>query len=240
MHRFFVTEKDFIDEAGAIVHTPSIVHQWKKVLRFQEGEHVVLMRGDGEEYEMRIREIGAVDIKLTLVERRFSKQELPLRLVLAPSFLKNVDKFELVIQKGTELGVGAFIPLLSERTEKKMEPKRERWGKIILEAAEQSGRAVIPELHEPRELAQVLKSYSCVIVPHPAGEKRIEDIFSSGEVPSEIVCCIGPEGGFTDVEVNAARAAGAHIVSLGKRTLRAETAGIVSAALIANIVDNLN
>jgi 16S rRNA (uracil1498-N3)-methyltransferase len=240
MHRFFVTEQDFIDGKEAIVRTPAIVRQWKTVLRFKEGERVVLLRGDGEEHEMIIRDMSGPDVRLALVERRFSAQELPVRLVLAQSFLKHVDKFELVLQKVTELGVAAFIPVLSDRTEKRMEPKRDRWSKIMLEAAEQSGRAIIPELHDPESLTQVIKSHAYVIVPHPAGDKKLEDILIAGALPSEIVCCIGPEGGFTDAEISAARAAGAHIVSLGKRTLRAETAGIVSVAFIANLVENLN
>lgn len=234
MHRFFIKPEDKISGKQFEITSPGLVHQWSRVLRFQSGEQVVLLDGSGKEYVVTISEITKKNSVGIINESQDGKGEPPYTLTLAQALLKSTDKVEWVLQKGTELGVSKFVPLRTDRTERKHSIKRERSERIIQEAAEQSGRAKIPELLEEGEFKEIIKTYPFVVAPHPEGAQTFTEFKKEiGVAPKDILVCIGPEGGFTSEEVAFAREHGAHIVSLGSRILRSETAGPVIATLIA-------
>ena len=158
------------------------------------------------------------------------RPESPLDLTLAVALLKG-EKFDLVVQKGTELGVKRFIPLVTRyadirlRDEPDAAKRVARWQRIALEAAKQSGRAVVPEVTMPVPFASIIGEDSCVMFSEREGEALNTDL-------KTIVAIIGSEGGWSDEELHEARDAAVPIVTLGGRVLRAETAAIAVAALL--------
>ena len=234
MHRFFITPEDKVSEKQFTITSSELVHQWTRVLRFEPGEQVVLLDGLGKEYISTISEFNKKEITGVMNEVRDGKGEPKFHLTLAQSLLKNTDKVEWVLQKGTELGVSAFILLSTDRTERKHGIKRERSERIIQEAAEQSGRAKIPALLDETAFREIFKNNSFVIVPHPEGAQTFSELKKAvGALPADVMVCVGPEGGFSPEEIEYAREQGAHIISLGNRVLRSETAGPVLATLLS-------
>lgn len=214
-----------------------LIHQFVKVLRFKAGERVILLDGSGFEYEVELgQEVAEKNPKLvagTVVEKRICATELPFKLVLAFGILKNPEKIEWILQKGTELGVSEFVPLITQRTEKKSLFKVDRLRRILKEAAEQSGRGVVPELADICDFEKFVKVQDgIVVVPHPGAEKLFKDIDLKNHAETVNVC-IGPEGGFTEQEIDFVFKKGAFLVNLGLRILRAETAAIVTVAFIS-------
>lgn len=240
MHRFFLTPADIVSEELLLVRSSELVHQWTKVLRFEIGEHIKVFDGSGFEWEVEIAEMKSKEIFAKVVGKSRPETEFPVKVFLAQSFLKNVDRFELVLQKGTELGFSGFIPLITDRTERKFLQKGERFQRIITEAAEQSGRVAVPEFLEPMSFSDVLKKYPFVILPHPAGEISFAMFRKSlPKIPQEMVFCVGPEGGFSDREILLAQESGVHIVSLGCRILRSETVSMVLGAALNEWIGQL-
>lgn len=242
MHRFFITSEDFVDDRMFIIASEEMVHQWIKVLRFRTGEKVILLDGSGREYIGEILTIKGTTIegKITLVHA--CDTELSTRIILAQSILKNPEKFEWVLQKGTELGVSEFYPLITSRTERESLNKIERLQRILTEAAEQCGRAFVPVLHEPIKFEAFLKlefftkNQASLLMPHVVADGRIQDApLVEGR---RIALCIGPEGGFVDKEIDAAQKAGAFMVTLGKRVLRSETAALAATTLLASRIES--
>ena len=190
---------------------------------------------------MEIKEIAKRQISCEVKLEFFKENELPVKLILAQSLLKNAERFEFVLQKCTELGVSEFIPLLTKRTEQKFLHKKERLERILKEATEQSGRARLPKLEELGKFADVLKLKNVlVLMPHPVADEKFADIKARlGSASRDILICIGPEGGFMEDEVDLARESGALIFNIGKRILRAETAAIVMATLVGEWVEGM-
>lgn len=235
MHRFFITELDHVDESQALLCSQDLIHQFIKVLRFQKGETVVLLDNSGYEFEVELQEFSSKRILGKVNTKKFCETELPVRLVLAQAILKNIDKLELILQKGTELGVSAFIPLITDRTERQALGKIERLHRILREAAEQSHRGKLPELMEPIKFDKMIGSAgeSCLIVPHPTAKMKFSPWSKTmKKLPMEVIVCIGPEGGFTDRETDLSIEGGANLIALGARILRAETAAITLGVLV--------
>jgi 16S rRNA (uracil1498-N3)-methyltransferase len=177
------------------------------------------------------------------VAKRPSPNEPAIQLTLYQALMKR-DKFEWVLQKGTEIGVTHFVPLVTQRSLVQdidiKESKQLRWQKILTEAAEQSGRGCIPTLHPPQTLAEALAAHPAqrgLIAWEEAEGLTIRGALAGGERPSQISLFIGPEGGFAAEEVAAAQVAGIQAITLGKRILRAETAALVASALILHELD---
>ncbi len=196
-----------------------------RVLRLRAGEPVEVFDSRGHSF--------AATVEESLTSVRLG-QELPSResaraIDLAMSVI-NLDKFELVLQKATELGAASITPLLTDRMEVRIERlrgKTDRWQKILFEAVKQCGRAIIPTLHEPMTLEAAMKREGTKIV-YDADEHA-----SAVEPPLDRVALfIGPEGGFSPRELALAREQGASFATLGPRRLRAETAAIVALALV--------
>lgn len=234
MHHFFITPEDNISKEEFVIRNEDLVRQWTRVLRFEVGEDLVLLDNSGKEYVSTIRNIDKKSASGSVREVRENITEPSYNLTLAQALLKNADRVEWVLQKGTELGVSKFVLMSTDRTERKHTLKRERSERIIQEAAEQSHRAKLPKLLEDNQFKNLLASHPFVIVPHTEGAQKFSDFKKEiGVLPKDVLVCIGPEGGFTEEEIVFAREQGAHLVSLGARVLRSETAGPVLAALIA-------
>jgi len=211
----------------------------REVLRLKPGAEVSVFDGEGKEFRARVAQARRDFAELEMEgEIEPARPESPLRITLAVALLKG-EKFDLVVQKATELGVNRLVPLITRYADIKLRDESDaakrvaRWQRIALEAAKQSGRALVPEVSLPVTAGSVF-SESCLLFSEKGGQEltRIEN--------DEITAIIGSEGGWSDEELDQARAAGARIVTLGGRILRAETAAITAAALLQHRFGDLN
>ncbi|MCH7746000.1 MAG: 16S rRNA (uracil(1498)-N(3))-methyltransferase [Chloroflexi bacterium] len=237
MHRFFVSP-DCID--GQDVTLPdNVARQLARVLRFKSGDSIIVLDDSGMEYVVTLTAVDSNTAQGVVSDKRVSDGEPDVRLVLYQGMLKS-DRFEFVLQKGTELGVSAFVPVSCARSVAKGDSANRsvRWRKIITEAAEQSGRGRIPILEKPSEFFNACDAHEGPgLIPWEeeadAGLRSVLERWKASDIGiSSVSIFIGPEGGFTREEVEYARSKGIVAVSLGKRILRAETAGIATAAAI--------
>ena len=191
------------------------------------GSTVVFFDGTGLDYTCEIVSLEKAEVTFRVLETSAVKPFSDVKVSLVVSLIKK-DNFEWIIQKGTELGVSEFIPVISERSEKKGF-NIERATKIMVEALEQSGRSDTARVSEPVLLDDFLaEEKRSTIVFHVSGnEFTQESIPGSGE----IVLCIGPEGGWTENEVAKFSQKNARVVRLHSPVLRAETAAIAAATL---------
>jgi 16S rRNA (uracil1498-N3)-methyltransferase len=218
----------------------------RDVLRARAGDHVNVFDGEGREYSCRIDSIQRRETILNIIGEAAPKsQESNLRMTLATAMLKG-EKFDFVVQKSVELGVTEFVPLQTVRSELKFKDEQrriERWRKIALEASKQCGRATLMKIRPPIRFAQFADEFcsgsengqTCILFSEIGGE-RLDSVAAAGE----IVCAIGPEGGWDDAEVACAAKQGFRIITLGGRILRAETAAITATALLQNQFGDLN
>ena len=227
LHRFYISTP--VDGEQIKIADEALVHQWRNVFRYAVGAQVVVFNGDGYDYLCMIGEIGNRSATLVLVSRK--KSFIPeKKIALAVSLIKK-DNMEWIIEKATELGVSQIFPIISERSEKKS-LNLERAEKIAVEASEQCGRGDVPEICKPQTLEVFLESgvadqFESKIAFHP-----VADEFSRAEVGQSAIFFIGPEGGFSDQEVEMFRQHGIGRRSLGKLILRTETAAIAILAAL--------
>lgn len=219
VHRFFVAPTDAAGDRFAL--PMSIERQVRAVLRLRDGERIVLLTGDGSEATCRLE-----DGQCIVEDRRASAGEPRHRLTVVQALLKG-DALEQVVQHGTEVGVSAFRLVVTERSvARDLSPRRlERLHLIAREAAEQSERGVIPEVHAPVPLREAFAAGSVLLL-----ERHDVQRLSQLEPPTTVI--IGPEGGFSPVEVEAATASGLELAGLGPRVLRSETVAMAVAAAI--------
>lgn len=250
MHRFFVATI----ENDQVIFSAEQARQIRQVLRLGVGERVTaLLDGAGWEAEAELVQVEKKGVTAVVRHKHPVTTEPTIQLTLYQSLLKR-DNFEWVLQKGTEIGVSRFVPLISERTVAQPPHKAERWQRIVVEAAEQSGRGCIPQILPPARLTDVLANWppdAIGLMPAIAAEQATiasvlaNTVTSTSSVtassvtaePVEAAVFIGPEGGWTEDEVENGRSAGLIPVTLGKRILRAETAAIVAAALVMQVVE---
>ncbi len=237
-HRFFVAPQMLLGRFAKIDDL-EIIKQISKVLRLQINDEVILLDGDGFEYVVRLLKISPKEVQGEILKRHINPNEPLLKIALFQSLIKK-DNFEWALQKCTEVGVKSFVPIRCERTEKE-NINILRANKILREAAEQSGRAIVPKLEEAQDFARALRRAALLRAPniilHPQGE-LIKDFYKHKDF-LEVNIFVGPEGGFTDAEIDLVlelRAEGkdVHVISLGSRILRAETAGLVAASFLLN------
>ncbi|MEW6724546.1 MAG: 16S rRNA (uracil(1498)-N(3))-methyltransferase [Bacillota bacterium] len=243
MHRFYVPPERLGD---SIWLEPEDGHHAARVLRLRRGDRIAVFSGDGKERIVELTEVGTCTTGGRVVGEWEPGSEPRSRVTLAQAIGKG-DKLEWVIQKGTELGVSAFIPLVTVRVvvelrEEKARRKHERWQRIAREAAAQSGRTSVPAVGEAMRLADYLRSLPTDALALLAyeGESALslrEALVDLGDQPVHLI--IGPEGGFAPEEVSQAAAAGVRIVTLGRRILRTETAGLAAAALVFHAAGDL-
>lgn len=236
MYQFFVEPNQINLSDKKVMILGSDVNHIKNVLRMKPGEEINVSNGqDGREYRCGIVELGEESI---VCELRFIKEdnvELPSRIYLFQG-LPKADKMELIVQKAVELGVYQVIPVASKRCvvkldEKKASSKIARWQGIAEAAAKQSKRGVIPQISGVMSFAQAVKMASDMdvrIIPYELadGMDKTREIINLLKPGQDIAVFIGPEGGFEESEIRLAMENGIAPITLGKRILRTETAGM--------------
>lgn len=235
MHRFFVRPEVVVGEQVSI--DGELAHQLINVLRLAQGDRVLLLDDSGWEYQVELGRFDAKRIAGRVLQKGPSRGEPATSIVLYQGLLK-ANKFEYVLQKGTEVGIAAFVPLICRRSvpdisAESVRSKVARWRKIVQEAAEQSGRGRLPELREPCSFEEAVGVQGMfLLLWEGEGETGLKEALRRHAPGGPVGLFVGPEGGFTAEEVALARAQGGVAVTLGKRTLRAETAGLVAASIV--------
>lgn len=244
MYQFFVEE----DAIGAdnISITGEDVNHIKNVLRMKIGTDIRISNKNDKDYICHIVSIEDDEILAAIDEVDLEGTELPSKIYLFQGLPKG-DKMETVIQKNVELGVSSIIPVSMKRSVMKLEPKKvksriERWNKIAESAAKQSKRMIIPEVTEPMTMKEAVKFASdldLILLPYEnsKGMEETKKIIEGIEAGQSIGIFIGPEGGFDEAEVDLAIEAGAKVISLGKRILRTETAGMALMSVLAYMLE---
>ena len=245
MHRFFVPPTQIED--GRVVLTVDASRQLSRVLRARPGDSIIALDDSGYEYAVTLDMVSQRHTTGVVTDRYMGEAEPRISIVLYQGLMK-ADRFEYVLQKGTELGISRFVPIISERTVARgviTAARLERWRRIIREAAEQAGRSRLPSIDDAVDFAE-----ACSGITEPAiiGWECERDTGIRGtllrqksdiESAQSIAIVIGSEGGLTDDEVAHAIACGIAPVSMGKRIFRAETAGIIAAAAVLYEMDEL-
>ena len=231
LHRFFVPPEWLHDEHATLKDQTS--RQIARVLRMSPGDRVVLLNNSGNEYLTELQTFHANGIEGRILSSDLGRAEPQTHVTLYQSLLKG-DKMDWVLQKGTELGASAFVPVLSRRSiarAKRGEEQMGRWRRIVAEAAEQSGRSVLPEVYTAMPLADALQQlpHGIALIPYEDERERpIREALHAADDHDRMALFIGPEGGWDPEEITLARNHGAVPVSMGERILRAETAAIAA------------
>ena len=237
LRRFFVPPGSL--RARNITLGPDLAHRLVRVLRLKRGDHVVLSDGGAREYEVQLTAVSPYAVNAVVIREREASDEPEVELVLYQSLIR-ANRFDLVLEKGTEIGVSRFVPMISARSQVQGngEPavaRGERWRRIVVEAAEQCGRGRPPAVDAPLAFEDsVRQARGLKLLPFEGERSRGLGSYLRGlsRRPDTVSLFIGPEGGFEDAEVELAREAGAEVVSLGSRILRSETAGIIASAIV--------
>lgn len=253
MHRFFTEPKNVTifprddetpetDPIGQIVILGDDFHHLIHVLRIAHDEPFEVCDGAGTDFICHIKEVFSEHLLAEIDAVNYSQGELPFELTLFQGLPKG-KKLDEIIQKGTEIGYTAFVPFTAERTVNRPKDadfkKTLRRGRIAYEAAKQARRGMIPTVEEPfsdvNAVAKVLSVYDLILLAHVSGgNPGLHDVIQAfGKTPKKVAVIIGPEGGFTEIEVLTLQNAGAKAVSLGSRVMRTETAGPAVGAMLA-------
>lgn len=211
-------------------------HHLSKVLRCRPGDEVLLLDGTGTCCLVQLVQLLAREATTRLVHRwQDVEHGLPITLLQA---LPKGDKFDLVLQKGTELGITRFVPVLTEHTVPqpaavRSEKRQQRWARIVSEAARQSRRILLPEVELPKTLEQVttMAGNDLKLVLWEAGSRPLA-LALPQQPPTGVRLLVGPEGGFSQEEMAKITAAGFIAVHLGPRILRTETAGLAATPVL--------
>lgn len=248
MQRFFVPPETLATAEVRI--GGDTARQINRVLRMQVGDEICLLDGLGWEYLVRITGFTKDEVVGVVLERMEGRGEPAYKVGLYLSLLNKADKFEWALQKCTELGAHSFTPVRAAHSIADVpgQSKVERWERIIQEAAEQSGRALLPRLYETITLSQALEAEAhrlsslphgehITVMPSLGAERSLGDVLAGlewdkGKSMGTVSIIIGPEGGFSDGELREAEEAGVALVTLGPRTLRAETAAVAALTMV--------
>ncbi|SRR6266516_1309156 len=222
----------------------------RDVLRLTIGDEVFVFDGQGREHRCVVAEVERASANFNVIEEvEPASRESPLKITLAVALLKG-EKFDLVVQKTTELGITRIVPLKTIRADVRLNDSADaqrrvtRWQRIALEAAKQSGRAFVPQVAAPAEFPSWLQSHESIseqrIMFSERGGAPLLEIINDWETePASMAALVGSEGGWSDDELQQAREIGWQIVTLGGRTLRAETAAIVVTSLLQHLFGDL-
>ncbi len=252
LHRFFI-EESLRNKKDFKIFEDDIIHQWKNVFRLRAGDRVMLLDNTGFEYLSEVVLLAKGEAEIKIVDASASENMTDKDVWLFASIIKK-DNYEWILEKCTEIGVSHFVPVVSDRTEKK-DLNIERAHKIIKEASEQSERGMMPTLHDVRSLEEsiahaeeqgvhLIAFHSDSAHPelkHFTHEVK-EKLFTDGSASSpqanfvrekkKVGVLIGPEGGWADREVNLFKEKNIPLYTLGSQVLRAETAAIAIATLL--------
>lgn len=246
MQHFFTAPENI--NGHEIVIRGEDVNHIKNVLRMKAGEEISVSNGvDDNEYRAEIVSVQDDEVICKLMFIKEAGVELPAEIVLFQGLPKS-DKMDLIVQKAVELGAVRIVPVATGRCvvkldDKKAASKRERWQKIASSAAEQSKRSVIPEVSMPVSFTEAVseaEKMSVAAIPYELAEgmgatadfiNRVKEL-SGNEVRPTVGIFIGPEGGFTEEEIKLAGEKGVTPISLGRRILRTETAGLTTLSIL--------
>ncbi|MGB2698367.1 MAG: 16S rRNA (uracil(1498)-N(3))-methyltransferase [Candidatus Zixiibacteriota bacterium] len=216
------------------------------VLRYKEGDSIDVVDGRGYVYKVEIADIKKNEIHCKIISKKSGENEPKIQLSLAQSLCKGY-KMDWLIEKATEIGVSSVIPLLTERTiiklgdSKKEKAKIDRWRKIAIASMKQSLRSFLPDIKPVTQLKKLLpeiRKYDLTLVGSLESDaENLRDLRQLKKSTKNILAIVGPEAGFTDEELNQLKSAGAIPVSLGRRRLKTETAGIVLSSLVLYELD---
>lgn len=245
MHKFFVISDNIIND-NIIIEGEDYQHA-TKVLRLKTGDKIQICDGEKNEYICLIQEINKKQIKCEIIEHFINNNESNLNITLFQG-LPKAQKMELIIQKGVEIGIKEFQPIITERVVVKTEGrdlknKLDRWNRISYEAAKQSNRGIVPRVNDVLDFEEAinkLNEFDVVFVPYEKEKnkgfkktlKEINDVKS-------VAIIIGPEGGFSEQEIDIFIKNNYIPITLGPRILRTETAGLVAASIILYELDDL-
>ena len=239
MAKFFVNPEDVLEES--ILITGTDVNHIKNVLRLPIGKEILINDRQGNDYECIIKDISAESVTAQIINQKESHTEPAVETVLFQSLVKG-EKMEFVIQKSVEIGVTKIVPLVTKRcvvkleSESKLNNKIMRWQKIAESAAKQSKRGIVPEVLMPMTMSQALayvkEKLDCGCIPYENETTHHIKTYLQSLNAQSIGIFIGPEGGFTEEEIALAMGYGVEAITLGKRILRSETAGLVTLANI--------
>lgn len=237
MHRFFVDKEQIIDDTIEIIG-PDVKHI-RDVLRLRVGEEVEIS-SEGFTYISKIESLEKSKVIASILDKSKGINEPPIEIILYQGLAKG-SKMDVIIQKGTEVGIKTFYPLATSRSIvkindiKKEQSKVERWNTIADGAAKQSKRDLIPKVENVisfKDMINLLKDAENIIVPYEDEKANGIKCDLQNITGNKIHLIIGPEGGFDPSEIEKLKELGASIVTLGPRILRTETAGLVAAAVI--------
>lgn len=210
-------------------------HYLARVLRLSKGDPVILFNGDGNDYPGEIDDIQSQRVVVRILGSKAPDNESPLKITLVQAICRG-ERMDNALQKATELGVFCIQPLVSHRVGVRLDDTRrvkrvKHWQGVVISACEQSGRAIVPEVKNPLSIADWISGAdeSRRLVLDPFAENRLSNLTIEGDPISILV---GPEGGFTEEEVEQFCADGVIAVSLGPRVLRTETAGPAAIAVL--------
>ena len=235
MHRFFAHKSNFLN--NLVVLQGSDVSHIRTVLRLTVGDEIEVLDGEGTLYLVRLSEFKKNLIKCEILSSEKIDTESPLKIHLGQSLVKG-NGFDIILRKAVELGAHSISPLLTERTVTKVDSDKKiiRWKKIAEESSKQCGRSLIPEIANnivklETFCQQASNSDLKLIFWEMENKKSLKDV-NPETAPSSASVLIGPEGGFTQEEVETARSYGFHSLGLGPRIFRAETAPLVVLSLL--------
>jgi len=230
--RFYVTGKPIL--GGDVRFSPAQARQITRVLRMGVGSRVLTFNGTGHEWEVEIVTASPRQVVGRVVAERSLTRESPLRVVLLQGLLKG-PKMDFLIQKATEMGVAEVVLLTTRRTVAEGSGKVARWGRIAIEAAEQSGRLTLPRITGPHPLEGYVAgpgTGAALVLWEGERVGTLGALLDQMPPPDEVKIVVGPEGGLDMDEVALLKRAGFVPVSLGPRTLRAETAAVAALAIL--------
>lgn len=244
MYRFFVAPEQIGDVSISI--TGKDVNHIKNVLRMKVGETVLISDGSDREYICAIRQLKDDEVIADIEDINGRSRELPIKVTLFQALPKG-DKMETVIQKMIELGAYEIVPMSTKRCVVKLDAKKaanktKRWNAIAESAAKQSKRGMIPQVSEPVTYKQALdmaKDMDMFLIPYEEAEnmEHTRQVISEIKPGMSVGIFIGSEGGFTREEVEQAKECGAREITLGKRILRTETAGMALMAVLMYLTE---
>ena len=244
MSHFFINSDQVAGELLTIIGDD--VNHMKNVLRMRSGEAFTAADENGEFYRCEIEELEKTQVTVKILWKEKGKAELSSKIYLFQGLPKS-DKMELIIQKAVELGAYEIIPVATKRAIVKLDAKKEasklkRWQAIAEGAAKQSGRMLIPQISEVKtygEALQMARELDINMIPYECarGMDGTREIFGSIKPGMSVGIFIGPEGGFEESEVEKAKELGISPVTLGKRILRTETAGLTTLSILMYLLE---
>ncbi len=240
--RFYAAPED-VDTKIALLSSEE-THHLARVLRLKTGDEAFVFDGCGREYRCRVSAIDS-HARLEIIEELENEVESRASITLAQSLAKG-EKFDFIVQKATELGVSRIVPLATDHADVKLreasrEKRVERWRRISMESLKQCGRRKSVEIASPVALDEFLKSSDAVMfVFSERGGQAINEALADVSDDSSVAALIGPEGGWSESELNRMEESGCRFVTLGPRVLRTETAAIVALALMQHAIGDLS